>query len=132
MKKILTLTMALLFAMSVIAVAGDEMKKETKPMKEMGKEVTLTGEILDMNCYMEHSAMGADHAKCAQSCIAKGLPAGFLAADGTVYLLIGKDHEPVNAMVADWAGKKSTITGTVMENNGLKAIELKTIGAVKS
>ncbi len=134
MKRILGLTIALVFALGAIAYAGDEMKKETKSTKEMSKDVTLTGEVLDMYCYMEHpaSAVGPDHMKCAQSCINKGMPVGFLASDGTVYMIIGKDHEPVNAMVADWAGKKSTITGTVMENKGIKAIELKTIGEVKS
>lgn len=133
MKKILTLSVALLFVMSVAALAGDEMKKETKgAMKEMGKEVTLTGEVLDMNCYMEHGAMGPDHANCAKTCISKGLPAGFLASDGTVYLLIGKDHNPVNAMVADWAGKKSTVTGMVVDQKGMKALSINTIGAAKS
>jgi len=132
MKKIFVLTMALVVALAAVAFAGDEMKKDAKAAKETAKEVTLTGEILDMYCYMEHAAAGADHMKCAQSCINKGMPVGFLASDGTVYLVIGKDHEPANAMVAEWAGKQSMITGTVLDQKGIKAIELKSIGEAKS
>jgi hypothetical protein len=135
MKKILVLTTALVFALGAVAFAGDEVKKDAKASaKDTAQDVTLTGEVLDMYCYMQHptTAVGTDHLKCAQSCISKGLPVGFLASDGTVYLVIGKDHEPANAMAAEWAGKQSTITGTVMDQKGIKAIELKTIGAAKS
>lgn len=99
-------------------------------MKEMhkdmpAKEVTMKGEVLDLYCFMNHpdTGQGAGHAKCAKSCINKGLPIGFLS-DGEVYLIIGKDHDPVASMVADFAGKQSTIKGKVMMHNGVKAIEL--------
>jgi hypothetical protein len=78
------------------------------------------------------SATGADHAKCAQACVSKGLPIGFLTADGTIYLIIGKDHESASTAVAEWIGKQSTITGHVKEQKGMKAIELVSIGAAKS
>jgi hypothetical protein len=98
------------------------------------KEVTLKGEVLDMFCYMKHpdSGQGPDHAKCAKSCMDKGLPIGFLAEDGTVYLVIGKDHEPATKLVADFAGKQSVLTGTVYEHHGVKSIEVASIKAAKS
>ena len=130
MKRTLALVMGLVFALGAVAWAQTE-KKEEAAKKEEAKPVTMTGEVLDLYCFMDHKAMGAEHMKCAQSCIQKGLPAGFMAADGTVYLIVGKDHEPVNATVAEWAGKKSTITGKVLENGGIKAIELVSIAAAK-
>jgi len=95
---------------------------------EAGKEVTLKGEVLDMFCYMEHPAkgQGPDHAKCAQSCIRKGLPIGFLS-DGEVYLIIGKNHESANDLVVDYAGMQSQLTGKLIEHDGVKAIELNKI-----
>jgi len=126
MKKVLVLVLGLMVAVSAAAFAGDDAKK-----KEEAKTVTLTGEVLDMFCYMGHNATGAEHAKCATSCITKGLPAGFLAADGTVYLITGKDHAPVNTMIAEFAGKKSTITGVVRENGNMKALELVSIAEAK-
>lgn len=102
--------------------------------KNATKAVTLTGEVVDITCYMQHpaSATGPDHAKCAKSCISKGLPIGFLAENGTLYNLIGKEHEPVAATVADHLGAKSKVTGVVVESHGMKAIELESIGAAVS
>ena len=131
MKRTLLLSLTLIMAFVISAVAGDAEKKEAK--KETKNVVTLTGEVLDMYCYMSHpeSGVGAEHAKCANSCIERGLPVGFLTSDGTVYLIIGNDHNPANAMVKGWGGKKSTITGTVVEQKGMKAIDITGISEVK-
>jgi hypothetical protein len=121
-----TFVVALVALMSVAAIAvADEAKKE-KP-----QPVTMTGEVLDLYCYMGHKSAGAEHAKCASACIKKGLPIGFLSSDGTVYLITGKGHEPVATTCADLAGKKATITGIVMEQGGMKAIELVSIEGAK-
>jgi hypothetical protein len=97
------------------------------------KEVTMVGEVLDLYCYMKHPAngQGPEHAKCAQNCIRKGLPIGFLS-DGEVYLIIGKNHESAKDLVVDFAGKKSRLTGTLIEHDGVKAIELEKIEKVAS
>ncbi len=127
MKRILSLSMMIL-ALTLPAMAQHQGHGTAKT-----SPVTLTGEVLDMNCYMMHpeSGTGPDHAKCAQSCISKGMSVGFLASDGTVYLLLGTGHESANAKVKDFAGKKSTITGTLYNQKGIKAIELATITAAK-
>jgi hypothetical protein len=126
MKRILFVTLFAIMGFVAIA-AADEAKKAEAP-----KPVTMTGEVLDLYCYMDHTASGPDHAKCASACVKKGLPVGFLSSDGVMYLIIGKEHEPINAMVADYCGKKSTITGTVKENGGVKAIELASISEAKA
>ena len=128
MKRILTLaTMALALAIPALA------QHEGHHMDAKATPVTLTGEVLDMNCFMMHaaSATGPDHAKCAQSCMAKGMAVGFKAADGTVYLLLGSEHQSPNAKVSPFAGKKATITGTVLDHDGIKAIEMTSIAAAK-
>lgn len=127
MKRMMFVAMAIVLATSAFALAGDAKKEKAAP-------TTMTGEVLDLYCYMQHpeSATGAEHAKCAQSCISKGLPIGFLTADGTIYLIIGKDHEPATAAVAEWVGKQSTITGHVKEMKGMKSVELVSIAAAKS
>lgn len=135
MKRIFLLALCAMMAVAAVAVAQSGAPSGAPsgeaPKAEKAAPVSLTGEILDMYCYMDHKATGPDHAKCATSCIKKGLPIGFLAADGTVYLVIGKDHEPANALVADFAGKKSTITGKVVEQGGMKAIEIVSIADAK-
>ncbi len=125
--RILALALVALWAASGPAAArpGDH----EKPQK---KEITLTGEVLDLYCYMQHpaSATGPDHAKCAKGCIRKGLPIGFLA-DGVVYTIIGQDHESAADAVADFAGRKAVLKGKLIEHHGVKAIELISISEAK-
>ena len=101
--------------------AGHSDMKSGMKSDETAGQVTLTGEVLDLYCFMKHPAtgQGEGHAKCATSCINKGLPIGFLS-DGVVYLIIGKDHESAKDMVADFAGTQSVLTGTLVEHDGIK------------
>ena len=125
-QSLITMAVAILFStISVAAWAGDEHKGHGK---EEPKKVTLEGEVLDMYCFMKHpdKGMGAEHAKCAKSCISKGLPIGFMSG-GEVYLIVGKDHESAADMVAAFAGMQSKLTGMVVEHHGVKAIEIESI-----
>jgi hypothetical protein len=91
-------------------------------------ETVLEGEVVDLHCFMKHDemGMGPDHAKCAQQCIGKGMPVGFLS-NGEVFLLLGPQHETVGDMVADFCGVRSLVSGKVVEHHGLKAIEVGSI-----
>jgi len=127
MKRIVVFLVPLLMMIGVSALAHEGHEHG----KGAAKPVTLTGEVIDMTCFLQHpaSATGAEHAKCAKSCIKQGNPVGFLADNGTVYVLIGDDHTPVALRVVEHAGAKSTITGVVVEHHGVKGIELATISA---
>ncbi len=117
------------------AYAQDENKHDQheghKMKKDMAGEITLVGEVLDLYCFMKHPAngQGAEHAKCAQNCIRKGLPIGFLA-DGKVYVIVGKEHESAKDLVVDFAGKQARLTGTLFDHDGVMGIELASIEAV--
>lgn len=94
----------------------------TAPLARAADEtVTKTGEVLDMACYIDHGATGADHADCAKKCITSGLPVGLKTADGT-YLLIG-EHKPMNKELAPFAAKTITVKGKLVEKDGFKMIE---------
>ena len=87
--------------------------KESKEAKEM-KEVnaSITGEVVDMGCYMGKGARGEKHIGCATKCIDGGMPMGLLTAKGALYLLT-LDHEnadPYNSLKT-MAGKTVTVTG---------------------
>lgn len=122
MKRVITLTVSMLFVFGAAAFA----QRHGHHAKPSAKPVTLTGEIIDLTCFMQHpdNAVGMDHATCAKACINKGLPIGFRAEDGTVYLVIGTDHEPIAEMIAAAAGKKSTIRGAIVDHDGIKAITI--------
>ncbi len=84
---------------------------------------TITGEILDMKCYMSSGAHGDGHKDCAASCVKRGAPMGILTDEDKVYLLIedGKKSEAYEE-AKKHAGEKVAITGTVTEKGGVQAI----------
>jgi len=84
---------------------------------------TISGEILDMKCYMASGAHGDGHKDCSASCINGGAPMGILTDDGKVYLLI-KDSKHSDAYddAKKLAGAKVTATGTVSEKGGVQAL----------
>ncbi|MCG3150126.1 MAG: hypothetical protein PCFJNLEI_03604 [Verrucomicrobiae bacterium] len=86
------------------------------------KTVTVTGEVVDMACYLDHNATGAKHAECAKTCIESGLPVGLKAQAGVTYLLIG-EHEPINKKLAPYAAKTITVKGKMVSRDGFKMIE---------
>jgi len=83
--------------------------------------VTVTGEVLDMACYLDHGAHGEKHAGCAKTCIESGLPVGIKSSDGKVYLVIG-EHKPLNKELADHAAKIITIKGKLVSRDGINMI----------
>jgi hypothetical protein len=83
---------------------------------------TVTGEILDMKCYMASGAHGESHKECAAMCVKGGTPMGILAEDEKVYLLIeGKDAAPFEE-AKKYAGEMVVLTGTLSEKNGVQAL----------
>ena len=129
--------LAMLVAVNTTAGAQHEHKSAGSSDKESSdkssKEITVEGEVIDLYCFMLHpeNGQGPDHAKCAKTCIQKGLPIGFLS-DGEVYVLIGKEHESVKDLVVDFAGTKSRLKGTLVTHHGVKAIEFNAIEPVAS
>jgi hypothetical protein len=86
------------------------------------EDKTVTGEILDMKCYMSAGKHGPDHKECAAMCLKGGSPMGILADDGKVYLLIeGKDEAPFEE-AKKHGGETVTVTGTLSDKNGVQAL----------
>ncbi len=55
-------------------------------------QVTVSGEVVDLACYLSKGSKGKRHKACAEMCAKKGLPIGVLTEAGDVYLLI-EDHD---------------------------------------
>jgi len=88
-----------------------------------GKTITVTGELVDLSCYLGHGAKGAGHQKCADTCLKKGLPMGVLTKDGKLYLIL-EDHAKADAYASlkTKAAKTVTVTGALHEKDGIKGI----------
>ncbi len=84
-------------------------------------EKTVTGEVVDLMCYVDHGATGEKHAGCGTKCIKGGGPVG-IVENGKAYLVVG-EHKPINDELADSCGKTVTLKGKVAERGGMVMLE---------
>ena len=95
-----------------------------------GNEMTITGQVIDVNCYTTQGAHGAAHKQCAAACVKAGVPLAILSSDGTIYMAVSsKAADPQNPRLAQFAESMVKVTGTHRMVNGLHTIEIKTIEA---
>lgn len=104
-------------AISPLAVAQEhEHGKDAAASKE------VTGEVVDMMCYVDHNAVGEKHGQaCGAKCIKSGGPAG-IVSEGKAYLVVG-EHKPINDQLAEYCGKNVTVKGKIAERGGIAMIE---------
>jgi len=91
------------------------------------QEILVTGEVLDMTCYIANNLSGPAHAECARVCIRNGSPAGIKTQDGKVYLLTGEPGQSINAKLADYAAKIVTIKGRQTVRDGFTQLQVEEI-----
>ena len=111
----LAVTLAFTAALATAPLALAEEAKSDAASKE------VTGEIVDLMCYVDHNATGAKHAECGEKCIKNGGPVGILS-DGKAYLVVGA-HKPMNDELAPLAGKTVTLKGKMASNGGISMLE---------
>jgi len=92
---------------------------------EPGGEQTLTGEVVDVFCYLNHGkdGLGKGHAECAKKCIKSGLPVAIKVGD-QLYLASMADHTAANQPLVDLAAQQVTVRGKVMERDGQHLIAI--------
>ena len=115
-----TVVLALAIAGSVPAVAWAE------DHEHGGATQVVTGEVVDLACYLSEGARGAGHRECAQKCINSGLPVGIKTAD-RLYLVIGSEHGPANKALASLAAKTVEVEGKVTERDGVHLLALQKV-----
>src|SRR5882762_3442218 len=114
MKVTVTLAFTAALAAAPLALAAEKAADDAAT-----KEVT--GEIVDMMCYVDHNAMGEKHASCGEKCIKNGGPVGILS-EGKAYLVVGA-HKPMNDELAPLAAKTVTLKGKMASNGGVSMLE---------
>ncbi|PYU95309.1 MAG: hypothetical protein DMG08_05310 [Acidobacteria bacterium] len=101
------------------------------------KEVTITGEIVDVSCYVKMGALGMDHKECALGCAKAGMPLALLEdKTSKVYLLVSdKEFESVNVKLQPLeksvAQKSIAIRGRTYEKGGQLILEVLSVGKGK-
>ncbi len=95
-------------------------------MESHGAVQKVTGEVVDLACYLGEGAQGPGHRECAQKCITSGLPVG-IKSGNELYLVIGSEHGPANKTFAPLAAKNVTAEGTVTERDGMHLLAVKKV-----
>ena len=82
----------------------------------------VTGEVVDMMCFVDHNAVGEKHGQsCGAKCIRSGGPVG-IVSEGKAYLVVG-EHKPMNDQLAEYCGKNITVKGKPAERGGIAMLE---------
>jgi hypothetical protein len=114
------LSFILAVAVSPCAVAHEH--EQGKDSADAASEKEVTGEIVDMMCYVDHNAIGEKHGQsCGAMCIKNGGPVG-IVSDGKAYLVVG-EHKPINDELASSCGKTITLKGKLAERGGIALLE---------
>jgi hypothetical protein len=140
MKKFATLFAAGLIAVMLGGVAladepdsmGNSMGNSANHMMMSGKKVTLTGNVVDLSCYIGSGAHGASHAACAKACLLKGQPFGIETSDGNIVTIFGNGPGASYAdKITPFLEQKVTVTGTEFTGHGVTGIRIDTIAAAR-
>jgi len=114
-------TATFIVALATAPFALAQGHEEGKQDLTAAAEKTVTGEIVDLMCYVDHGATGEKHAGCGTKCIKGGGPVG-IVENGKAYVVVG-EHKPINDELADSCGKTVTLKGKVAERGGMVMLE---------
>ena len=113
----------------ISALALSPLALAAEPTKEKDDAKTITGEVVDMMCYVDHNATGDKHVPALQNASRAVVTVG-IVSDGKTYLVVG-DHKPMNDQLAEHAGKTITLKGKLAERDGIEARCLRTPRSLK-
>src|SRR5256886_16916475 len=84
---------------AALATAPLAIAQEHEHGAEAGASKEVTGEVVDMMCYVDHNAVGEKHGQsCGTKCIKSGGPVG-IGRPGESELVVG-EHQPINDQLA--------------------------------
>lgn len=98
---------------AVFLVFFTQVNKTAYSQYKNGDEVTITGEVVDANCYMQDGAeaTGSSHKDCAVTCGKAGAPLAILTKDGTLYYPIAPMGKNPNDKLMDYIAANVEVKG---------------------
>ena len=132
--RILTATIVATLALAATARAQQPMAPSgamPMPHAPATRNVTLTGDVIDLSCRLGQGLSGASHKMCAEVCADRGIPLAILGSDGNVYMPISTSMpgDAQNTRLKPFAEQRVRVTGRVVNQHGQRAIFIDTITA---
>lgn len=91
--------------------------------EDAAKSITITGQVVELACFMGHNTSGPKHTQCAESCARAGNPLAIY--DGKqLYLPIALDHKNPNTKLMTFIEKRVKVTGKALDRANLKGIAI--------
>ncbi len=108
------------------------LQSQDKP-KSAAKETTITGEVVDISCYLGHGARGEGHKACAESCAKAGGALGILTSDGKLYVSLLPDNHKSgpNEKLMGFIARNVTVNGIIRSSGGVNGVIVKDVAALK-
>jgi hypothetical protein len=105
---------------------------EFRKVLDSGRRVRVSGEVVDVSCYLQLGKHGAAHTECATKCANNGQPLGLLTAGHTLYFLFPEEHHPrrdgqaeIRTTMIPLMGKTVSVAGTATVVRGMRGLFLK-------
>jgi hypothetical protein len=105
--------------------------KENRTMLSRGRRRRITGEVVDVSCYLQLGKHGTAHAVCAAACVLHGQPIGLLTPNHTLYILFPEEHHArrdgnaeIMSVFIPLMGQTVTLTGTATNVRGTRDLFL--------
>ena len=93
-----------------------------------GERLTVTGEVVEMWCYLEAGDRGAAKKACATACAKAGNPIALVDDKGGLYLLAGlKSHQPAHELLLDKMSERVTVTGTLVRSRNARMVYIESV-----
>jgi hypothetical protein len=102
---------------------------EQKAVLASGKPMTVTGELVELSCFLQLGKRGEKHIACGTKCLQNGQPAAVVTSTGQLYLLMAEEHDPrrdgqadLRSVLIPLLAKQVRVTGMHTMHNGYHAI----------
>lgn len=99
--------------------------------KPNAEPIEIIGEVVDAWCYASRSVgtgRGAEHKKCAETCILGGVSAGIVDDKGNLYIAAkSRAYQGANRMLLPFTAKRVLVRGYVSRAGGSQLLKIDTI-----
>ena len=102
---------------------------EQKAILKHGRPMTVTGEIVEVSCFLQLGKRGEKHLACGTKCIQNGEPIGVVDDKGTLYTLFAEAHDlrrdgkaDLKATFLPLLAKRVTVSGMAVDHKGAHAL----------
>ena len=100
-----------------------------KKVLEKGKPVRVTGEVVDVSCYLQLGKRGEAHVACGTKCLQINQPIGIVDSDEKLYIVMAEEHHPrrdgeveLKTVFIPLLAKTVTVNGMEVETKGYHAL----------